>query len=119
MVFLALWFGFILIGSVMPASGPKTDLPVDKIVHFILYGMTSIFLFRHFVNKETVNRAFYMSVAIVSLYGAAMEVVQYFLPYRSFSLGDMAANILGAFSGCVLYMKGKRIYNKIVSLGAD
>ena len=110
MFFLTLWFGFILIISVMPASGPKTDLPADKIIHFVFYGMTAIFLFRYFEKKATVNRAFYASVAFTSMYGAAMEVLQYFLPYRSFSLVDMAANTLGAFSGCVLYtnMKGKR-----------
>jgi len=108
MVFLTLWFAFILIGSVMPVSGPKTDLPADKIVHFVFYAMTSILLFRHFMKKSTPIRAFYTSVALASIYGVAMEVVQYFLPYRSFSLGDMAANTLGAFLGCLLYMKGKR-----------
>ena len=108
MVFLTLWFGFILIISVMPVSGPKTDLPTDKIVHFVLYGMTSIFLFRYFIKKATPGRVFFTAVALASVYGAAMEVLQYFLPYRSFSLADMAANTLGAFSGCALYMKGKR-----------
>ena len=107
MVFLILWFGFVLIISVIPVSGPETDLPADKIVHFIFYGMTSIFLFRYFVKKATFNRAFYTSVALASIYGAAMEVVQYFVPYRSFSLGDMTANTLGALLGCVLYMKVK------------
>ena len=108
MVILILWFGFILIVSVMPVSGPKTDLPADKIVHFVFYGMTSILLFRHFIKKAPLNRAFYTSVALASIYGAAMEVVQYFIPYRSFSLGDMAANTLGAFAGCALYMKWRR-----------
>ena len=108
MALLILWFGFILIVSVMPVSGPKTDLPTDKIVHFLFYGITSILLFRHFIKKATLNRAFYTAVALASIYGAFMEVVQYFLPYRSFSLMDMAANTLGAFSGCLLYMKGKR-----------
>ena len=108
MIILTLWFSFILIVSVMPVSGPKTDLPTDKIVHFVLYGMTSIFLFRYFQKKAMVERAFYASVGFASMYGAAMEVLQYFLPYRSFSLLDMAANTLGAFSGCVLYMKGNR-----------
>jgi VanZ family protein len=109
MVFLILWFGFILIVSVMPVSGPKTDLPADKIAHFVFYGITSIFLFRHFVKKAIAVRAFFMSVILASTYGAAMEVVQHFLPYRSFSLEDMVANILGAFSGCLLYMKGKSL----------
>ena len=36
-----------------------------------------------------------------------MEVVQYFLPYRSFSFGDMAANTAGALCGVLLYMKGE------------
>jgi VanZ family protein len=107
MVILILWFGSILIASVMPVSGPKTNLPADKIVHFVFYGMTSILLFRHFIKKASLNRAFYTSVALASMYGAAMEVVQYFLPYRSFSLGDMVANMLGAFAGCLLYMKWK------------
>jgi VanZ family protein len=109
MLFLILWFGFILISSVMPVSGPKADLPADKIVHFVFYGITSIFLFRHFVKKSTPIRACYMSVVLASTYGAAMEVVQYFLPYRSFSLEDMVANVLGAFSGCLLYMKVKSL----------
>jgi VanZ family protein len=91
----------------MPVSGPKTDLPADKLVHFVLYGMTSVFLFRYSINKATPIRTFYSSVALASMYGAAMEVLQYFLPYRSFSLGDIAANTLGAFSGCLLYLKGK------------
>ena len=108
MVFLILWFGIIMIASVMPVSGPKTDLPADKIVHFVFYGMTSILLFRHSIKKTTLNRAFYTSVAFASIYGASMEVVQYFIPYRSFSLGDMAANTLGAIAGCALYMKWRR-----------
>ncbi len=108
MVFLIFWFGFILIISVMPVSGPKTDLPAEKVVHFVSYGMTSIFLFRHFVKKATPIRAFYTSVALASIYDTALELGQYFLPYRSISLGDMAANIVGAFSGCLLHLKWKR-----------
>lgn len=104
---LVFWFVLILIVSVMPVSGPETDLPADKIAHFVMYGLTSIFVFRFFAQKTTVKRAFYTSVALAGMYGAAMEVVQYFLPNRSFSFGDMAANTVGAFLGCVIYMKGK------------
>ena len=92
----------------MPVSGPKTDLPADKIVHFMLYGLTSIFLFRYLIRRTTVRGVFYKAVAIASIYGAAMEVVQYFLPYRSFSLGDMAANAAGAFFACLIYKKMQR-----------
>ncbi len=108
MFLLVIWFILILIVSVMPVTVPKTYLPADKIAHFVMYGLTSIFVFRFFAQKTTHKRAFYTSVALASMYGAMMEVVQHFLPNRSFSFGDMAANTFGAFLGCVLYMKGKR-----------
>ena len=109
MVILILWYIFVLIGSVIPVSGPNTDLPenADKVVHFVMYGISAILLFRMFVKKTTILRAFYLSVAIAALYGATLEMVQYFLPYRSFSFGDMVANTAGAFSGSALYMHGK------------
>ena len=107
MIVLGLWFALVLLGSVLPVSGPETDLPEDKIVHFVMYGISSILLFRIFVKKTTLKRAFYLSVAIAAVYGAAIEVVQYFLPYRSFSFGDMAANTIGAFLACLLYMQWK------------
>ena len=110
MFLLTVWFLLVLIASVMPVSGIDTGLPEDKIAHFVMYGLTAILLFRFFERKTTLNRACYMSVAIAALYGAAMEVVQYFLPYRSFSTGDMAANTTGAFLACVLYVKGKRLW---------
>ena len=107
MVFMGIWLLLILVASVMPASGPKTELPADKLVHVFMYGLTSIVLFRFIAQKTTVRRAFFMAVAIASLYGMAMEVAQYFVPYRSFSFGDMAANAAGAFLGCLLYVKWK------------
>ena len=109
MIILILWYVLVLIGSVIPVSGPNTDLPADadKVVHFVMYGISAILLFRMFVKKTTIQRAFFLSVAIAALYGATLETVQYFLPYRSFSFGDMVANTAGAFSGSVLYMHGK------------
>ena len=108
MIFLGIWFLMVLIVSVMPASEPKTDFPLDKIVHFALYGLTSILLFKYFIRQTNSRIAFLKAVALASIYGAAMEVVQYFLPYRSFSLGDMAANVAGAFLGCLMYKKVQR-----------
>jgi VanZ family protein len=108
MTILGIWFFTVLVLSVIPVSGPEIDLPLDKIVHFVLYGLTSILLFRHFIRKTDSRSAFYKAIALASIYGAAMEVVQYFLPYRSFSLGDMAANAAGAFLACLTYKKLQR-----------
>ncbi|MDH4230400.1 MAG: VanZ family protein [Nitrospirota bacterium] len=111
MFLLTVWFAMILIASVVPVAGVETDLPADKVVHFVMYGLTAILLFRFFERKTTLTRACYSSVAVAALYGAGMEVVQYFLPYRSFSAGDMAANTTGAFLACVLYVKGKKLWD--------
>jgi len=105
MILLGLWFILIFVFSVIPVSGPETDLPGDKVAHVIMYAFTSLLLFRYFSGKKQVMSAFYVSVAVSGLYGAAMEIVQYFLPHRSFCFADMAANVLGAFLGSLLYMK--------------
>jgi VanZ family protein len=105
MIILSIWLFSILIISILPVSGPGTDLPEDKIAHVVIYALTSVLLFRYFSEKRPVIRAFYTAVAVSSLYGAAMEVVQFFLPHRSFSVLDMAANVLGALFGALLYLK--------------
>lgn len=97
----------------MPISQPKTNLPIDKIEHSILYGLTAIFLFRHLVNKTTRIRALYTSIIIASAYGAAMEFLQYLIPQRGFSIGDMAANTSGAFIFCIVYAKRHPIKNRM------
>ena len=108
MFFLILWFLLIMIASVIPVSTPYATLSSgDKLVHAVMYGLTSIFVYRICLPRTTPAKAFYLSVAISALYGAAIEVIQYFLPYRSFSFGDMTANTLGAFCGSVLYRIGK------------
>jgi VanZ family protein len=38
-----------------------------------------------------------------SAYGVALELLQWGIPYRAFSLGDIAANLLGAGFGVGLW----------------
>jgi VanZ family protein len=102
-MFLVAWLIFILMLSIVSLKGPKTTLPVDKAVHFILYGLTSIFFYRHLIKKIRKNRALFLSILCSSLYGGALEVVQHFAPGRAFSPGDMAANAAGAITFCLLY----------------
>lgn len=98
-----LWLLIVLILSVIPAHGPKTNLPIDKIVHFILYGITTIVLLRVLRLKTTLTKSVILSILIASLYGFAMEIVQAALPWREFSIADEIANISGAVFFGVLY----------------
>jgi VanZ family protein len=112
MTLLSVWLFSIFILSVMPVSRSVSDLPEDKIAHVLMYALTSILLFRYYSEKKPVISSFYTSAAVSGLYGAAMEVVQFFLPHRSFSVLDMAANVLGAFMGLLLYITVQSVSKK-------
>lgn len=107
-MFLIIWLILILIFSVIPVSGPQIDLPTDKIVHGILYGVTAIFFFRYLISRTSKIRAIYLSIIIASAYGVSMEFIQYFMPHRSFSFGDIMANTSGAFVFCIIYASRRR-----------
>ncbi|OGW29761.1 MAG: hypothetical protein A2X59_06630 [Nitrospirae bacterium GWC2_42_7] len=104
---LIIWMVLIFVLSVIPVSGPETDMPLDKVEHFIAYGLTAILFYRYLRPKTMRAKAGVESIASASVYGAVIEVVQYFLPYRSFSLGDIAANTIGALVFCMIYIMWK------------
>ena len=106
-MFLIIWLGMLFIVSVLPVSGPQTDLPSDTIAHFVIYGITAILLFRHFNKKYKKRKAIVFSFIFASIYGAIMEMVQYLLPYREFSMIDIASNTSGAFLFSLIYAKFK------------
>lgn len=95
---LILWLLVVLIFSIMPA--PETNVGpenLDKLIHFITYGITAILFFR-FLSERWHRDKLISPVSIIasSFYGLLMEITQFFLPYRSFSLSDMLSNLLGA-----------------------
>jgi len=104
---LMIWLSALFAVSVLPVSGPTTELPADKIEHFIAYGITAVLFFRHFVMRQY-RSSFWPSVIAASAFGAAMEVIQSFIPYRQFSFGDMAANASGALVFSVIYWLWRR-----------
>ena len=93
---LTCWLVLLLVVSLVPVSGPETDLPADKAEHFIAYGITAVLFCRYFMTRVRKNRVFIFSAICASLYGALMEGFQAFTPYRQFSFGDMASNTAGA-----------------------
>lgn len=76
----------------------------DKIVHFIMYFSLAFVLGRDLYSVRQSLSASWWTVTVLmpSLFGVLMEAVQFFLPYRSTSLFDMAANISGAAVGTAL-----------------
>ncbi len=100
---LAIWLAGLLLLSLAPLKGPKTDLPLDKAEHVIAYGVTAILFFRYFRGRLPKGRIYIASVVSASVYGAVMEVLQALTPSRQFSFGDMAANAIGAAVFALVY----------------
>jgi len=73
--------------------------PVDKILHFLLFGILGILTARGLRNaKNSFVKKNYvlLTLLICIIYGASDEIHQYFVPGRYLSLGDWIADVLGA-----------------------
>ena len=89
------------------SSGPITvninpfDLPyIDKILHFLAYGLLAILLYLpiRFNIKRNYKK---ITLLLVLLYGISDEIHQYFTPTRQFDLLDLLADILGGIVGII------------------
>ncbi len=80
------------------------NLPhADKVVHFVVFaGLSYILLngFEHFP---------FVQVMFLSSYGFFIEYAQSYIPYRSASVGDLAADILGVL---VVYSLRQQLKHK-------
>lgn len=104
---LLAWLVMVLVFSVIPIPDTGIDtgsFPADKAVHFVVYGVTSIMLFRFFYRRAGEKKsAVLLAIASASLYGLLLEALQYLMPHRSFSLADAAINALGAIVFVLVY----------------
>jgi VanZ family protein len=105
------WSLTILILSVIPSvEPPYPELTyLDKIAHFGQYLVFSIlyFIMRHLQggpDKKILKELFILSL-ILPLFN---EVIQLFVPGRTFCLLDIAANYLG-FTMMIIYLKLRSI----------
>lgn len=103
MIFNILWLLVILFFSIIPARGPQTNLPLDKLIHFVVYGITAVIFFRGLRLRVSFNKSFAFSVVLASSYGLAIEILQSAIPWREFSFSDEVANVSGASSIGIIY----------------
>ncbi|MFQ5479703.1 MAG: VanZ family protein [Thermodesulfobacteriota bacterium] len=101
----------VLIVSVVKTSdGVETFAGMDKVLHFLLYGLMGLLWIRVFLTRRQHSfgggrpkGVVLKAVAITFLFGLIIEFVQGFLPAREASLYDALANGAGALSGVLLY----------------
>ena len=103
MILIVIWLFVVLFLSVIPTRGPETGYPLDKLIHFVLYGITAIIFYRVLRLRTSLIKSTVLSIILASFFGLAMELLQSVLPWREFSLLDELANIGGAFFFSILY----------------
>lgn len=97
----------ILPGSAFPEETAFSGLPIDKIVHIVLF-MLLVWLFcrgARFKTPTPSRRVIKCAIIFVaaSLLGLLLEFVQRdYIPNRSFELADVYADTVGAFLGVLL-----------------
>ncbi|SEO41648.1 VanZ like family protein [Halorientalis persicus] len=100
-------------GGLTP-TGPLGLVGVDKWVHAVGYATLAVLL--AYALRATTTRRLVVVAALAIAYGAGIEVVQSFLPFRAFSLADALANavgvslvvIVGLVSRCVTRVRSGR-----------
>ena len=77
----------------------------DKLLHFLCFAyLTIIFKFAQFIDQD-----FWLYV-IVLAYGILIEIVQIYLPYRSFEFLDIFADFMGILCAGFLLKLAKNLY---------
>ena len=103
---LVVSLALITIATVIPhASDTKTvliaSIGLDKIFHFMGFGFMAVFAL-----GAGGNRRNWKGISLLFLvlgFGVVIEVVQYYLPYRTFNPADIFANVCGAGFGGLVY----------------
>ena len=72
---------------------------IDKIFHVFVYFCLVLW----FSGQYKITFTFFL---VITLYGALIEFIQYFLPYRSAELMDIFSNQIGVIVGIVFSMSG-------------
>ncbi len=70
----------------------------DKLNHFVAFFTLYVLLSFSYENLKIE-----LKVLILTLFGFMIEVIQYFIPNREFSLFDVFADIVGIFIGVLLF----------------
>ncbi|RPD40142.1 VanZ family protein [Chitinophaga barathri] len=93
-------------GSAIPQISAFDKLHIDKVVHFLLFGVTVLLLaYGYYKQKgEISNWSLFSLVVMVTLYGLAIEFIQrYLVANRSFDMYDLLADGLGAVAGALVF----------------
>jgi VanZ family protein len=100
-IFFFLLASIILYLCLIPSSGSDPTFPhFDKFAHCSAFTLLGLLLMKGFKSLSIIK-----SIAILTAFGAIIEVLQYFTSYRTFSLADLVFDVIGAAIGSTITRK--------------
>ena len=114
-VFAVIWL--LLVTSLLCIPGTKLPkitwqdkIWLDKWIHIFLFMVLVIVWNKVYSGKKNIQnnirKIFFQIMIIGIVYGIAMEIVQkYFIPFRSFDVGDIIADAIGCVVGYLISIK--------------
>jgi VanZ family protein len=107
-VLCILYTAFIISVSLMPSPGGPSGGYWDKVGHFLAYASFGLLVWYTF--RTRIGR--YGAATAGVFLGGVLEVAQYYVPGRSASYADAAANTLGVVVGVLVAMRAGRLLTK-------
>jgi VanZ family protein len=79
----------------------------DFVLHFVAFAILAVLLSIGYV-KSKKYKTWWLKAAYMSLFvGVLVEVIQIFLPYRSFSTRDLGIDVVGIITALVLFVAAR------------
>lgn len=111
-IFLA-YAGLVFYSLVSPIGkgAPLVSFPgIDKLIHSVEFGLFALIAYwtlGYYPRKGGRSKTV---IAVSLLYGSITELTQYFIPYRTASLLDLAADLFGIIVGLAVMMIANKYF---------
>ena len=79
--------------------------------HILAYGVFCFFALMYNITYQ--RHSLFIMLLFISIYSIILEVIQYFLPYRTFNLYDILASLIGVAVGVVFFFLYRSLKFKV------
>lgn len=107
-ILLAIWLILVVVLAIIPdlpvprIGGKPIPLRLDYPVHFIEHLLLAFLAIISFITSQKQKRKISFVLYALIIFALLIELIQVFLPFRSFELKDLGLNIAGILTGTII-----------------
>jgi len=107
-ILLAIWVILVIVLAIIPdlpvpmIGGKPIPLRLDYPVHFLEHLLLAFLAMVSFISAPAQKRNISLVLYALIIFALVVEVIQVFLPFRSFELKDLGMNIAGILTGTII-----------------